>query len=78
MSRHEKLLEKIRNNPKNISFETIDNILTRVGFIKRGTGGSHFIYTHPKLEQPINIPYNKPIKAIYIKRAISAIEELEK
>lgn len=81
MVKIEKLYEKIKNNPKNVSFEEIDRLLVNVaGFAKRnGSRASHFIYTHKDLkgiEGYVNIPYAKPIKVIYVKRALKAYEEV--
>lgn len=78
MSYYEKLYEKIKNNPNNVRFEDIDQLLVRGGFIRRDTKGSHFIYTHPDLndiKDHVNIPYKKPtIKPHYIRDAIEKFE----
>ncbi|EEH97396.1 hypothetical protein CSBG_01022 [Clostridium sp. 7_2_43FAA] len=81
MGRDEKLYEKIKNNPKSVTFEEIDRLLVNVaGFTKRnGSRASHFFYKHEKLKDIngfVNIPYAKPIKSIYIKKAIKAFEEV--
>jgi hypothetical protein len=41
MSRFEKAIQRLRQNPKNVKFEQIENILLRLGFEKRHTSGSH-------------------------------------
>ncbi|MGB9975808.1 hypothetical protein [Thermovenabulum sp.] len=79
MGHYEKLYKKIKNNPKNVSFEEIDTLLTNVGgFKRRNKGGSHFIYSHPDLkgiDDYVNIPYNRPhIKSCYIKKALEKFE----
>jgi hypothetical protein len=47
MSKSEKLLEKIRNNPKAVSFDDLDKVLRGCGFIRRQprNGSSHYYYT---------------------------------
>ena len=75
MGKLEKLLEKIKNNPRHVRFEELDKILIRAGFIKRQTrkGSSHYVYK--KGNSILTIPYHEPhIKAHYVKEAISAIE----
>ena len=49
MTRKEKILEKVRNNPKNVSFEDLDKLVRWAGFILRPqkSGTSHFVYTKP-------------------------------
>jgi predicted RNA binding protein YcfA (HicA-like mRNA interferase family) len=79
MGRYEKLYRNIKNNPKNVSFEKIDSLLTNAGgFKRRNKSGSHFIYSHPDLKEIddyVNIPYKRPnIKSCYIKRAIEKFE----
>jgi len=41
-----------------------------------GKGSSHYIYHHPELPDLLSIPKARPIKAIYVKQAIAAIERL--
>lgn len=77
MAHYKKLYEKIKNNPKHVSFEDIDKLLTKVGgFTKRAPrgGSSHYTYSHPDLEDIITVPKDRPVKPIYIKRALRAFE----
>lgn len=78
MSHYKKLYYKIKNNPKDVGFAEIDKLLTNVGgFVRRNKGSTHYIYSHPDLkgiDDYVNIPYNKPIKECYIKRAIEKFE----
>lgn len=79
MTKFKKHYNKIVNNPKDIKFEDLDKILKQYGFKCRqpGKGSSHYNYYHPKLTDILTIPHKRPIKAIYVKRAISAIESLK-
>lgn len=75
MSKFEKLLQKIRNNPKHVRFEELNKILIRYGFTKRqaSSGTSHYYYT--KGDKQISVPYNQPhIKANYVVRAMELLE----
>ena len=75
MSRLKKLLEKIKNNPRQVKFMELDKILERFGFSKRqpGGGSSHYIYVKGKTR--IVIPYHQPhIKTVYVERAIKILE----
>lgn len=51
MSKFEKVLEKINNNPKSVSFKEIDKILLYYGFEKRQPkkGSCHYIYKKNKV-----------------------------
>lgn len=66
----------MRNNPRDIRFEQLQNLLLYYGFTERCNGTSHYIFTHPKAE-PVPIPYNRPVKAIYVIRALRAIDEIK-
>jgi len=77
ITKKEKLLEGIRNNPKTVRFDEIDKLLIDVGFERRhpDSGSSH--YTYYLEDKILTIPYKKPyIKVIYIKMAIKLLEEL--
>ena len=77
MSKKDKLLEKINNNPKVIRFNEIDKILKTVGFTckQAGSGSSHYVYSLDELV--ISIPYKKPyVKEYYIKQVIILLDKL--
>lgn len=75
----EKLYAKIANNPKGVRFEELDKLLKKYGFQRRqpGGGSSHYTYWHPQLPEILTVPYGRPVKAIYVKKAIAAIEKLK-
>lgn len=62
MSKLEKLLQRIRNNPKTVRFEELDKVLRHEGYEPaqpRG-GSSHYTYKKPgsrSLTIPRQIPY---------------------
>jgi hypothetical protein len=53
MTRKDKLLQKIKNNPRSASFGDVRQLLMDVGFAERQpkSGSSHHIYYHTALEQ---------------------------
>ncbi|MDF9406999.1 toxin HicA [Pelotomaculum isophthalicicum JI] len=75
MSKLEKLLQKIKNNPRQVRFEELDKILIRSDFKKRQPrkGSSHYTYT--KGTTLVTVPYDQPhIDIAYVKLAIKALE----
>jgi len=75
MSKYEKLLAAIRNNPKDVSFEEIRKLLEANGYTcDDKTASSHCIFRKENA-QPISIPKHKPIKAVYVKQALQLIEQ---
>ena len=78
MSKLEKLLQRIINNPKTVRFEELNKILISQGFTCRqsGKGTSHYYYK--KAGYNISIPYNKPyILEVYVKKVIEIFLENE-
>ena len=54
MSKYEKLLKEIENNPTNVRFEILEKILLKNGFILQGINGSH--YNYAKYDCQITLP----------------------
>ncbi len=74
MSKKEKLLNAIKNNPKNVRFEDLKKVLEDIGYKGINRGGSHYIFTKNN-NISLTIPYKKPVKIIYVKQVIKIIEE---
>ena len=77
MSKRDKQLEAMRNNPKNVRFETVRNVLLNHGFIETtpGSGSSH--YTYQKGTYRITVVKDKPVNSIYVRQVIKIIDALE-
>jgi len=73
----EKRIEKLRQQPNDVSPSELDVILRYYGFKRHRMKGSHQVYYHPKIRDPLIIPYRRPIKFVYVKKAVRAIEYLE-
>jgi hypothetical protein len=78
MTEKDKDIIKIKNNPKNVRFETLDKVLRKAGFKARkpGSGSSH--YTYRKSRSIFTIPKHNPVLVCYVKKAIEFIEKEEK
>lgn len=75
MSRIEKLLAKMRNNPQDWKIEDIKVIAERFGIEYRQPGTSHVTF-RTTLGEIITIPAHKPIKPVYIKKFLALIDTL--
>ena len=74
MSKHDKLLQRFRNNTKTVRFEEIDALLLRLGFEKRQSG-SHATYTLDGCL--ITVPFRKPyILPVYVKAILDIIDAM--
>lgn len=77
MAKAEKLLAKIRNNPKVVSFDDLDKVLRDCGFSCRQSskGTSHFYYTYGS--HTLSVPYKRPhVKEVYVKQALAFIDQV--
>jgi len=77
MSRRNKRLEKIRRNPKNVSFETLQTVLLSFGFELDRITGSHHIFVLEVDEadkKVLTVPFRRPLKQVYVKQAIHLID----
>ena len=76
MTKKEKVLQKLRQNPKHVRFEELETILLGLGFQKRQDGTSHAMFTLG--EHILNIPKLKPfVKPKYVGLALKVLDEIE-
>lgn len=78
MSRRQKRLHKLRQNPTNVSFEALKQVLEDYGFEHVRTAGSHhtFIAEIDDQNWRITVPFRRPVKIVYVRTALSAIDEI--
>ena len=74
MTRKEKLLEKVRKNPRNISKEEFESLIRLFGYIEEG--GNHPL----AIIGDCTLPYKRenPVKICYIKDLIEIIDSISK
>jgi predicted RNA binding protein YcfA (HicA-like mRNA interferase family) len=53
VSKTEKLLAAVRNNPRGVRFDELVRLVRALGFQYARTVGSHEMYAHPRKEIPI-------------------------
>jgi predicted RNA binding protein YcfA (HicA-like mRNA interferase family) len=77
MTKREKRLEKIRQNPKHVNKSQLEQILVDFGFIRRDGKGSHTIYQHHKLETPVVIAvHGQHVPEYIVKKTLAAIDKI--
>jgi predicted RNA binding protein YcfA (HicA-like mRNA interferase family) len=76
MSKADKLLEKMRRNPRDWRMESLEATARRYGVDVRKTGGSHFVFLHPDLELAVTVPFKRPIKPIYITQFLALLDDI--
>lgn len=78
MAKRDKRLQKLRQNPKNVSLEELRQVLESYGFYLDRIVCSHHVFRAEVGEHvwKLVIPFQKPIKIVYVKQAIEAIDEI--
>ena len=74
MTKIEKLLTKLRNNPRDWQIETLKDIAKRFNIEWLQPGTNHVTFRHPTGTK-LTVPANRPIKPIYIKKFVRLIDE---
>lgn len=72
MSTAEKLLEKMRNNPKDWRIEQLKTVARAYNIVWRQRGTSHVLFIRSD-GQTLPVPANRPIKPIYIKKFVEFV-----
>lgn len=68
---------KIRQHPKHVSLEDLEQLLTDYGFVPRGGKGSHMVYQHPDEANPIVVAvHGKHVPAYIVKQVLDVIDRL--
>lgn len=79
MSKREKRLQRIRQNPRNVAFRDLQAVLEDYGFVLDRTSGSHhsFIGIIQGVQVMLTVPLAHPLKAVYVKMALDLIDQID-
>lgn len=74
MTKREKRIKKLFQNPKTVPFKELDKVLKDAGFTLRqpGSGSSHYVYTRGNIQ--MSVPFRRSfVKEIYVKRVLELL-----
>lgn len=77
MTKREKLLEKIKQSPNNVTFNQVRKLLEAESFQLERIAGSHHIFRKKDIIFAIPVHRNR-VKTVYVKRVIELIEDYGK
>ena len=77
MTKADKTLEKMRNNPRDWQIADLEVIADRFGITVRKGKGSHVSFAHPKWVEILTVPAHRPVKQIYVKKFVSLVDTLK-
>jgi len=75
MTKADKLLERMRNNPRDGSIDDLKVLAARHSIEWRQPGTSHVTFSRAGMT-PLTVPAHKPIKPVYVNRFVAMIDEL--
>jgi hypothetical protein len=75
MTKVEKLLARMRNNPRDWTVEDIKTLAARYGIDWRQPGTSHITFSYPG-QVPLTVPAHKPVKPIYVNRFLALLDNI--
>jgi hypothetical protein len=81
MNKRAKLLDAMRNNPRDWRIEDLLVIAKQFGIECRNSGGSHHVFGFSGVEMDVTVPAHRPIKPVYIRQfllLVDAVKELSK
>ena len=77
MARGEKLLERMRANPRDWRIGDVEVVCRAFALdFDRPPGGSHYGVSEPTQRLHLTIPFKRPIKPVYIRRLVRFVDEV--
>ncbi len=76
MSRKDKRLQKMRQNPRDWRIEDIQAVAAALGIEWFHDGGSHVIFRSPYGEH-LSVPAHRPIKPVYVTKFLALADSME-
>ncbi|HMX16955.1 MAG TPA: type II toxin-antitoxin system HicA family toxin [Rhodocyclaceae bacterium] len=74
MNARTKLLQSLRNNPRDRRIEDLLSLARHFGIECRNHGGSHHVFSAEGVEQDVTVPAHRPIKPVYVRQFLALIE----
>lgn len=74
MTKLEKLLARMNNNPRDWRIEDLEAVARAQGVSVRKPSGSHVIFDYPGIVEAPSVPAHRPIKPVYVKAFVAFIE----
>lgn len=76
MTKREKLIEKLKNNPRDWRIETLKTLADAYGIDYRQPGSSHVTFANANGAR-VTVPAHIPVKPVYVKKFLRLLLEGE-
>jgi hypothetical protein len=77
MNTYEKILARMRNNPRDWRIDELKAVANRFGIDWRNEGGSHHVFSFNGVENDLCVPAHRPIKPVYIRQFVALIDKVK-
>ena len=75
MVAHDKILARMRNNPRDWRIDELKAVANRFGIDWRNEGGSHHVFSFPGVEDDVCVPAHRPIKPVYVRQFVARLDQ---
>ncbi|CAK0741092.1 Type II toxin-antitoxin system HicA family toxin [Gammaproteobacteria bacterium] len=75
MSTHEKILARMRNNPRDWRIDDLKAVADWLEIDWRNEGGSHHVFSFPGVEEDVCVPAHRPIKPVYVRQFVALCDK---
>ena len=76
MTQADKLLEKMRRNPRDWRIADFKVLALRHGLKVRKAGGSHAVFFHAASGRALSVPAKKPVKPVYAHAFVALLDDI--
>ncbi|MBI5625607.1 MAG: type II toxin-antitoxin system HicA family toxin [Nitrosomonadales bacterium] len=77
MNKRAKLLDTMRNNPRDWRIEDLLVVAKQFGIECRNRGGSHYAFGFQSVEMDVTVPAHRPIKPVYIRQFLLLVDTVK-
>jgi len=77
MTQTDKILARMKNNPRDWRIEDLEAVARAQGVTIRKPSGSHVIFDYLGVVEAPSVPAHRPIKPVYVKAFVAFIEAVQ-
>lgn len=72
-----KLLDAMHRNPLDWRIEQLQTVARQFGVSVRCEGGSHHVFSHPKVSDIVSVPAHRPVKPVYVRQFMALVDKVK-
>jgi hypothetical protein len=72
-----KLLQAMRNNPRDWRIEQLQTVARKHDIVVRNDGGSHHVFSHDAMADIVTVPAHRPINPVYVRQFVAMVDKVK-